>query len=127
MRLAAWNEGQAAEAKLEAKSAGGMEWESEFLFFYRCRTSLDLSVPRSFVCLMCSRTQHWPAVFRCVLRVCPSVRDASVKNRRAYFLDASSHLYKRFCIGPFDSPLHFYQNTGNWPKDSFAPENILYR
>ena len=40
MRLAAGNEGQAAEAKLEAKSAGGKEWEWEFLFFYRCRTSL---------------------------------------------------------------------------------------
>ena len=38
MRLAAGNEGQAAEAKSEAKSTGGKEWE--FLFFYRCRTSL---------------------------------------------------------------------------------------
>ena len=38
MRLTAGNERQAADAKLEAKSAGGKEWE--FLFFYRCRTSL---------------------------------------------------------------------------------------
>ena len=40
MRQAAGNERQAAEANLEAKSAGRKEWEWEFLFFYRCRTSL---------------------------------------------------------------------------------------
>ena len=40
MRLAARNESQAAEAEWEAKSAGGKEWEAEFLFFYRCLTSL---------------------------------------------------------------------------------------
>ena len=43
MRLAAGNEGQAAEAKSEAKSTGGKEWEWEFLGFYRCRTSLVIS------------------------------------------------------------------------------------
>ena len=42
MMLAARNEHKAAEAKLEAKSAGGKEWEWEFLIFYRCRTSLVL-------------------------------------------------------------------------------------
>ena len=46
MRLAAGNEGQAAEAESEAKSTGGKEWEWEFLFFYRCRTSLILMVFR---------------------------------------------------------------------------------
>ena len=52
MKLAARNEGKAADAKSEAKSAvgkeweaksaGGKEWEAEFLFFYRCHTSLPL-------------------------------------------------------------------------------------
>ena len=54
MRLAARSESKAAEANSEAKSAGGKEWEAnseakgaggkereaEFLFFYRCHTSL---------------------------------------------------------------------------------------
>ena len=54
MRLAARIESKAAEANSEAKSAGGKEWEAnseaksagrkewepEFLFFYRCHTSL---------------------------------------------------------------------------------------
>ena len=40
MRLAARIESKAAEANSEAKSAGGKEWEPEFLFFYRCHTSL---------------------------------------------------------------------------------------
>ena len=54
MRLAARIESQAAEAKPEAKSAGGEEWEgeseaksacgkeleAEFSFCYRCRASL---------------------------------------------------------------------------------------
>ena len=40
MRLAAQIESEAAEANSEAKSAGGKEWEPEFLFFYRCHTSL---------------------------------------------------------------------------------------
>ena len=30
------------EKELEAKNAGGKEWEGEFLFFYRCCASLDL-------------------------------------------------------------------------------------
>ena len=54
MRLAARSESKAAEAyseaksagkkgweaNLEAKSAGREEWELEFLFFYRCHSSL---------------------------------------------------------------------------------------
>ena len=57
MRLAAQNEVKAAEANseakgasrkeraanLEAKSAGGKEWEAEFLFFYCCHTPLYLN------------------------------------------------------------------------------------
>ena len=60
MRLAARNESKAAEAKSEAKSAGGMEWEgeseaksaggkeweAEFLFFYRCHTPQVYRVTR---------------------------------------------------------------------------------
>ena len=95
MRLAAQIESQAAEAKpeaksaggeewegeseakgagreewegeSEAKSAGGKEWEAEFLFYYRCHTSL-----RIFRCVLASLYE----VVSVGLSVCLSVGNA---------------------------------------------------